>query len=101
MTPVERRAELFETFRDRVLVLRERTRLTEEQLASRLGVSTRTIQYWRTGSPIQPRPTSNARLAHACATEASLRARVLDDKTSCHVDEADSTLSSAKGGTFR
>src|SRR5215471_14600253 len=32
-----------------MLGLRGRTRLTQQQLASRLGVSTRTIQYWETG----------------------------------------------------
>jgi WD40 repeat protein/transcriptional regulator with XRE-family HTH domain len=38
-----------DTFRGLMLGLRGRTRLTQQQLASRLGVSTRTIQYWETG----------------------------------------------------
>jgi WD40 repeat protein/transcriptional regulator with XRE-family HTH domain len=46
---VGRRAASVETFRSRMLVLRGRTNLTQQQLASRLGVSTRTIQYWETG----------------------------------------------------
>ena len=32
-----------------MLGLRGRTQLTQQQLAARLGVSTRTIQYWETG----------------------------------------------------
>jgi transcriptional regulator with XRE-family HTH domain len=32
-----------------MLTLGGRTRLTQQQLAERLGVSTRTIQYWETG----------------------------------------------------
>jgi WD40 repeat protein/transcriptional regulator with XRE-family HTH domain len=44
-----RHVESAETFRGRMLVLRGRTSLTQQQLASRLGVSTRTIQYWETG----------------------------------------------------
>src|SRR5262249_3619482 len=38
-----------ETFRGLLLTLRGRTRLTQEQLAARLSVSARTIQYWETG----------------------------------------------------
>jgi transcriptional regulator with XRE-family HTH domain len=32
-----------------MLTRRGRTRLTQQQLAERLGVSTRTVQYWETG----------------------------------------------------
>jgi WD40 repeat protein/transcriptional regulator with XRE-family HTH domain len=44
-----RRAVSVETFRSLMLVSRGRTNLTQQQLASRLGVSKRTIQYWETG----------------------------------------------------
>jgi WD40 repeat protein/DNA-binding XRE family transcriptional regulator len=47
--PAGHRGYAPETFRERLLMMRGRASLTQQQLAARLGVSTRTIQYWETG----------------------------------------------------